>query len=198
MQVTLTIDGVEVNTQDGRSGAWANAAGFVRHRFDVPAEPGRPTFVPAKFRSRPTNCRRTTCGTWSCRWWSALPVVFVDQYGDGRTRRKPLRRNLPFAATAGACHFARRYDRQLVQIRHTTVERAQLAKCSKMPGLVVMAGVVSPDASVPLLRELRARWAVGHCGRHSVQGCLGEGAGSIAPACTHWSADRRSPSGQSS
>ena len=85
---------------------------------------------------------------------AGLPVVFVDQYGDtenldrgeiGETYR--LRRLLaPQTSTDEEA------NRQLVRIRHLTIDRLTEEVLSDAR-LVVIAGVESPGESVPLLRQ---------------------------------------------
>lgn len=83
-----------------------------------------------------------------------LPVVFVDQYGDtedpdrgeiGETYR--LRRLLAPQTSNDA-----EVNRQLVRIRHLTIDRLTEEALSDAR-LVVIAGVESPGDSVPLLRQ---------------------------------------------
>ena len=85
---------------------------------------------------------------------AGLPVVFVDQYGDtedpdrgeiGETYR--LRRLL-----APQTSTDEEVNRQLVRIRHLTIDRVTEETLSDAR-LVVIAGVESPGKSVPLLRQ---------------------------------------------
>jgi hypothetical protein len=85
---------------------------------------------------------------------AGLPVVFVDQYGDtedldrgeiGETYR--LRRLL-----APQTSTDEEINRQLVRIRHLTIDRLTEEVLSDAR-LVVIAGVESPGESVPLLRQ---------------------------------------------
>jgi len=85
---------------------------------------------------------------------AGLPVVFVDQYGDtedpdrgeiGETYR--LRRLL-----APQTSTDEEVNRQLVRIRHLTIDRVTEEALSDAR-LVVIAGVESPGESVPLLRQ---------------------------------------------
>ena len=85
---------------------------------------------------------------------AGLPVVFVDQYGDtenpdrgeiGETYR--LRRLL-----APQTSTDEELNRQLVRIRHLTIDRLTEEALSDAR-LVVIAGVESPGESVPLLRQ---------------------------------------------
>jgi len=85
---------------------------------------------------------------------AGLPVVFVDQYGDteeldrgevGETYR--LRRLL-----APQTSTDEEVNRQLVRIRHLTIDRLTEEVLSDAR-LVVIAGVESPGESVPLLRQ---------------------------------------------
>ena len=85
---------------------------------------------------------------------SGLPVVFVDQYGQdenlsrnevGETYR--LRRLL-----APRTSTDEEQNRQLVRIRHLTIDRLNEETLSDAR-LVVIAGVANPGDSVPLLRQ---------------------------------------------
>ena len=85
---------------------------------------------------------------------AGLPVVFVDQYGEtenldrgeiGETYR--LRRLLAPQTSTDA-----ELNRQLVRIRHLTIDRLTEEVLSDAR-LVVIAGVESPGESVPLLRQ---------------------------------------------
>lgn len=88
---------------------------------------------------------------------AGLPVVFVDQYGDtedldrnevGETYR--LRRLL--APRVSRDDDADNANRQLIDVKHTTIERVDQALLSSAR-LVVIAGVEAPGESVKVLRQ---------------------------------------------
>jgi hypothetical protein len=158
VQVTLEVDGAPVasRTLDIEPGQSREVQ--FPYRFEVPTEPGRPTFIAASVAIQSDSVPGDRLQSDNRRYLAApvvaaLPVVFVDQYGDnedpqrnqyGETFR--LRRLLAPVTARGD------FSRQLVQIRHLTIDKLDKAVLEDAR-LVVIAGVSSPDATVPLLRE---------------------------------------------
>ena len=166
IQVTLSIDGIEVASQlTGLEPGQAREIEF-RHKLDSVTDTGdladavgRSALVQATVsvsveggvgdRLDRDNARHLVVPV-----VSGLPVVFIDQYGDtedldrnevGETYR--LRRLLaPQTATDDET------GRQLIRIRHLTVDRVDREVLSDAR-LVVIAGVESPGDSVPVLRQ---------------------------------------------
>lgn len=151
VEVKLSINGSEVDSKiiDLEPGQ-AREVTFS-YRFDIPVEEGRPTWVPAQV-SIPHDHHRTDDARFlMVPVMSAVPVVFIDQYGRdenpsknriGETRA--LRRLLAASGEAAA--------RQLLSIRHLKVEQLD-RKTLEGARLVVMAGVADPGPAVPLLRD---------------------------------------------
>lgn len=153
--VTLSIDGAEVeskviNLEPGQS----REVTFQHRFFDVPAEPGKPVFVPARVSLPPDRLKEDDTRWLSVPVVAALAVVFVDQYGaeeeDSRKNRygetRHLRRLL--APVVSRTESAR----QLVQVRHVKVEQVD-RKLLEDARLVVVAGVADPGPAVQVLRE---------------------------------------------
>ena len=153
VQVTLTIDGVDVASETIDLVAGQAREVTFRRRFDLAVEPGKPAFVPAKVSLPPDRLPAD-----DERWLivpvvAALPVVFVDQYGAdedpkrnrlGETRH--LRRLLaPITSRDDAA-------RQLVEIKHVSIDKVDRALLEDAR-LVVVAGVASPESSVGALRD---------------------------------------------
>jgi hypothetical protein len=158
VQVSLVIDDAEVATEtiDLEPGQ-AREVTFS-HLFDASPEPDRPAWATAMVvlpeDAVPEDDRRCLV----VPVVSSLPVVFVDQYGDrdedprrgrlGETRS--LRRLLAPVTTRDAT------QKQLVRVRHLTIEGVDEDAIQDV-GLVVVAGVRDPGATVPLLRSFVER-----------------------------------------
>jgi len=154
VQVTLAIGGVEVAAQTvALQPGQARQVRFEGCRFDAPAEPGRPSFVTAQVSIPNDRLPGDDQRLLVVPVVAALPVVFVDQYGReedpqrnrfGETYR--LRRLLAPRTTRGPS------SRGLIQVRHVRIDQLdrQLLADAR---LVIIAGVGSPGAAVPLLRQ---------------------------------------------
>lgn len=154
VQVTLAVDGMTVAAQtiDVQPGQ-SREVRFPPYSLDVPAEPGRATFVTAEVSipddRLPGDDRRLLV----VPVVSGLPVVFVDQYGAdedpaknrfGETYR--LRRLLAPVTSRG------RHERQAVEVRHVKADGLDRGLLEDAR-LVVVAGLTNPPDAVPLLRE---------------------------------------------
>ena len=166
VQVTLSIDGIEVASQLTELEPGQAREIEFRHKLDNVTDTGelsnrvgRSAMVQATMtvsveggvgdRLERDNARHLVVPV-----VSGLPVVFIDQYGDtedpdrneiGETYR--LRRLLaPQTATDEEA------GRQLIRIRHLTVDRVDREVLSDAR-LVIIAGVESPGESVPVLRQ---------------------------------------------
>jgi hypothetical protein len=156
-QVTLSLDGAPVAAQtiDLEPGQ-ARQVEF-KQLLVATAEPGRPSYVHAEVvidtaaatDRLPSDNRRYL----AVPVVAGLPVVFVDQHGADEDLSKnrvgetyPLRRLL---APRGGEDALRR---QLIDVRHTSVERLD-REMLRDARLVVVAGVADPGSAVPLLRQ---------------------------------------------
>lgn len=158
VQAVLTIDGVEVGSQAIDVAPGQSREVEFQYQFDVAGEPGRPHWSQVSLHVHadslvadqlPADNRMTVLAPVV----AALPVVFVDQYGDQEdvTRNRigetyALRHLLaPRLATETE-------PRRLIQVQHVRMEQLtrELLETAR---LVVIAGVESPGASVGLLRE---------------------------------------------
>lgn len=156
-QVTLSLDGVPAasRTIDLEPGQTREVE--FKQLLNATAEPGRPSYVHAAVAvdaaaapdRLPSDNRRYL----AVPVVAGLPVVFVDQHGADEDLSKnrvgetyPLRRLLAPRASENALR------RQLIDVRHTTVDRLdrQMLRDAR---LVVVAGVADPGPAVPLLRQ---------------------------------------------
>lgn len=157
--VTLSVGGVDVDAQTVDLEPGQSREVTFRHKFDVQPEPGKALFVPAAV-SLPADRLATDDSRYlAVPVVAALPVVFVDQYGQdedpkrlryGETRH--LRRLLaPLTSRGDAA-------RQLVAVEHRRIEQVN-RELLQSARLVVIAGVHSPEppgggeSVVALLRE---------------------------------------------
>jgi hypothetical protein len=155
VQVSLAIDGVTVATQSvDLQPDQRREVVFPPYSFDVAAEPGKPVFVTAEVSLNPPDHLAIDDHRFLVvPVVSSLPVVFVDQHGADEDRNKNrfgetfhLRRLLaPVTAQEKG-------EKPLVQVQHVGVDRLDRDMLSDAR-LVVIAGVGSPRADVPLLRE---------------------------------------------
>ncbi len=154
VQVTLNLDGVTVATQTIElQPGQEREVRFPPYRFEVSADPGRPAFVTAEVTIPHDRLAADDHRSLVIPVVSSLPVVFVDQYGPSEDPRRNrigetyrLRRLLNPQTSRGD------QNRQLVEIRHVTVDQLDRELLANAR-LVVIAGVRSPEGSVPLLRE---------------------------------------------
>ncbi len=154
VQVTLTVDGVSIASQtiDLQPGQRRELQ-FPPYRFDVPVEPGKPTFVGAEVSLSADRLPGDDRRFLAVPVLAALPVVFVDQWGTEEAPRLNrygetfyLRRLL-----APVTSRAQR-ERRLIDVRHVKIDelKRELLEDAR---LLVIAGAAGPESAVPLLRE---------------------------------------------
>jgi hypothetical protein len=158
VEVSLSIDGAVVASQAvSLQPGQVREVEFPPYRFDLPAEPGKPTFATAEVSISHDRLPADDHRFLVVPVMAALPVVFVDQCGQDEDPQRNrygdtywLRRLLaPRANRANV-------ERQLIQVRHLTID--QLTRESLADArLVIIAGVPRPEGSVPLLREYVAQ-----------------------------------------
>jgi hypothetical protein len=154
VQVTLTVDGATVAAQtvDLQPGQLREVQ-FPPYRFEVSAEPGKPTYVIAQASIPADRLPADDQRFLAVPVVTSLPVVFVDQFGAEED---------PHKGQYGETFWVRRLlspltsrnsqERQLVQIRHLKISqltREALADAR----LVVIAGIRDPGEAVPLLQQ---------------------------------------------
>ena len=159
VQVTLNVDGVDVASKTVDLPASTEGVSVARevtfqHVFNGHnPESGKPALVPVKASITPDRLPLDDERHLVCHVVAALPVVFVDEYGDeedpvknklGETRH--LRQLL--APVTSRTESAR----QLVQIRHRRPEELDRTVLSDAR-LVVVAGLRDPQGIVPLLQQ---------------------------------------------
>jgi hypothetical protein len=154
VQVTLTVDGVSVAAQtvDLMPGQMREVE-FPPHSFNVPIEPGKAAYATAEVSIPQDRLPADDQRFLAVPVVAGLPVVFVDQFGPEESLRHGrqgetfyLRRLLaPLSGSSVS-------DQQPIRVRHLKIDqldRGQLADARA----VVVAGVLSPDPAVDLLRE---------------------------------------------
>ena len=154
VQVTLAVDGMTVAARSiGLEPGQSREVRFPPYQFDVPIEPGRPTFVTAEVSIPHDRLPGDDLRVLVVPVVSRLPVVFVDQFGQeedpGRNRIGEtfrLRRLL-----APVTSRAQR-ERQLLQVRHVKADQLD-RDLLEDARLAVIAGLTGPPDAVPLLRE---------------------------------------------
>jgi len=154
VQVTLTIDGVTIATQTVElQPGQEREIRFPPYQFEVSSEPGRPTFVNAEVSIPHDRLPGDDQRSLVVPVVSALPVVFVDQYGeDEDPRRNRFGETYRLRRLLAPVTSRSEPERQLIKIQHVKIEeldREMLAEAR----LVVIAGVTSPEGTVPLLRD---------------------------------------------
>lgn len=154
--VTLTVDGVEVaaETVDLEPGQTREVR--FSHTFGTSLDAGQVEFVSATVSLPPDRLVEDDVRHLAVPVVAALPIVFVDQYGEdeGLTRQRygetlPLRRLLaPVTSRVESL-------RPLIQMKHVTIEQVTRDLLSTAR-LVVIAGVDGPgDAVQPLVEFIR-------------------------------------------
>lgn len=151
--VTLIVDETEVATQTIDLEPGQTREVRFSHRFELPIEPGQEGFVSAAVSIPADRLPADDKRFLAVPIVAALPVLFVDQYGEDESPAQGrygetfhLRRLLAPVTARGDVR------RQLVQVRHRTIE--ELSKQELQDArLVVIAGVERPGETVPLLRE---------------------------------------------
>ncbi|HEX4149737.1 MAG TPA: BatA domain-containing protein, partial [Pirellulales bacterium] len=153
VQVTLAIDGVPVASKTIDLEPGQSRQVTFTYRFDVATEPGRSVFSSAMVSIPADRLAADDQRSLALPVVAALPVVFVDQWGDeedpvrnqyGETFR--LRRLLAPITSRGD------RGRQLVRIRHIRISELS-REALEDARLLVIAGVESPQGAVPLVRQ---------------------------------------------
>jgi hypothetical protein len=153
VQVTLSIDGSPVSSRTVDLEPGQTREVTFSHRFEQTVEPGKATYATAEVSIPPDRLSADDRRVVVVPVVAALPVVFVDEYGDnespnaqqyGETYR--WRRLLAPVTTRGD------YGRQLIAVRHLRVDEVD-RDTLKDARLVVIAGVESPADAAPVLRE---------------------------------------------
>src|SRR5690606_21054438 len=84
---------------------------------------------------------------------ASLPVVFVDQYGaDENLAANRIGETYPLRRLLAPRGSAEERNRQLIQVRHTSIDQLDESLLHDAR-LVVVAGVADPGGAVPLLRQ---------------------------------------------
>lgn len=161
LPVTLSVDGVDVNTKivNLEPGVRAREVTF-RHTFDsVQPDPGRPVFMPVKVSIPPDRLAADDEYHFTVPVVAALPVVFLDELSPADED--------PIKGQIGETFHLRRLlapvtgqqdaTDQLVQIRHANMDAVApdvLMEMIRDARLVVIGGVESPSKdAVGVLRE---------------------------------------------
>ncbi len=158
VQVSLEVDGSSVASRNIDLEPGQSREIQFPYRFDVPVEPGRASFITASVKLHEDTLPGDRLVSDNQRFAvvpvvAALPVVFIDQLGEKEDPARGdygesfhLRRLLAPVISRGDT------QRQLVQIRHTTIANLnrQMLEDAR---LVVISGVASPGTAVSMLRE---------------------------------------------
>lgn len=158
VQVSLEVDGSSIASRNIDLEPGQSREVQFPYRFDVPVEPGRASFITASVKLHEDTLPGDRLVSDNQRFAvvpvvAALPVVFIDQLGEKEDPARSeygetfhLRRLLAPVVSRGDV------QRQLVQIRHTTVANLdrQMLEDAR---LVVIAGVANPGPAVSLLHE---------------------------------------------
>jgi hypothetical protein len=151
VEVRLNINGSDVDSKVVDLEPGQSREITFNYRFDIPLEEGRPTYVPAQI-SIPHDRRRFDDARFLLvPVMSAVPVLFIDQYGPEESPQKnrfgetyALRRLMTSTSGDGG--------RQLLQAQHLRIEQVD-RKALERARLVVLAGVNDPGPAVTALRE---------------------------------------------
>lgn len=154
VQVTLAVDGVTIATQTVElQPGQEREVRFPPYRFEVSTEPGRPTFVAAEVSIPHDRLPADDQRSLIVPVVSALPVVFVDQYGaDEDPRRNRFGETYRLRRLLAPVTSHSEPERQLIKVRHVKIDQVDRELLSDAR-LVVIAGVAGPEGAVPLLRE---------------------------------------------
>jgi hypothetical protein len=158
VQVTLAIDGLDVESQSIDLEPGQSRLVVFRAFVDVPVEPGRPEFVAAAVRVQTGTIGGDRLKNDNARFLSVpvvsgLPVVFVDQFGSAEdVGRNQIGETYAFRHLLAPRASRSETNRQPIEIRHTTIDQLE-RRMLEDARLVVIAGAESPEGAVPLLRE---------------------------------------------
>jgi hypothetical protein len=152
------VDGVEVGSQAIDIVPGHSREVEFQHQFEVAGEPGRPHWSPVSLEIHaesliadqlPADNRATLLAPVV----AALPVVFVDQYGDEEdVAHKRIGETYALRHLLAPRLATETGPRRLIQVQHVRLEELtqELLETAR---LVVVAGIETPASSVDLLRE---------------------------------------------
>jgi hypothetical protein len=153
VQVTLAVEGTPVASQTIDLSPGQSREISFPYRFDLATEPGRASFAVAAVSLAPDRLAADDARTLAVPVVAALPVLFVDQYGEDEDPAKSRYGETFRLRRLAAPHTSRGdYSRQLIQVRHAKIDELNRDLLQDVR-LLVIAGVESPLGSVPLLRE---------------------------------------------
>jgi hypothetical protein len=158
VQAVLTVDGVEVGSQVVDLGAGQTRAVEFVHQFDIPGAAGRPQWTSATLELLPETPTADQLAADNrtvllAPIVAALPIVFVDQWGDqehvaqGRIGETYALRHLLAPRMADELSPRRVIQALHVRPEQVTTELLETAR------LVVVAGLETPGEMVPVLRD---------------------------------------------
>jgi len=154
VQVTLAVDSVTIAAETVElipSGE--REVQFPPYRFDVSTSGGKPAFATAEVSIPPDRLPADDRRFLVVPVVAALPVVFVDQYGqDEDPRRNRYGQTFHLRRLLAPVTSRTLRGRQLVQVRHVKIDQLS-RELLEDARLVVIAGVSSPQGVVSLLRE---------------------------------------------
>ncbi len=158
VQAVLTIDGVEVGSQALDLAPGQSREVEFEHQFDVAGEPGRPHWSQVSLEVHadslvadqlPADNRATRLAPVV----AALPVIFVDQYGDQEdVSRHRIGETYALRHLLAPRLATEAVPRRLIHVQHVRLEQLT-QEMLETARLVVIAGVDTPASSVGLLRE---------------------------------------------
>jgi hypothetical protein len=155
LQVTLSIDGADVQSKTIDSlNPDQTAEVTFDYQFTDPPEPGQVRWSSAKV-SIPADRLETDDARYlAVPVVAALPVVFVDQYGESEdAKRNRLGETRQLRALLAPQNVRGQTQQQLVRIIKRRIDQLDI-KDLRDARLVVIAGVAKPDAdAVKLLRD---------------------------------------------
>jgi len=156
VQVALKVRGDVVHTRNVDLAPGQGTPVTFDHLFKSNVKPGEPEFVPisvsiTSFDNLPQDDVRHLV----VPVVEALPVLFVDQYGEHENPDVRYGETLHLRQLLAPRLSRREETPQLIKIRHMTVDRlAEQGRAAlEDVRLVVMAGVADPAPAVRLLRE---------------------------------------------
>ncbi len=158
VQVTLTVDGVEVGGQAVELEPGQSREVEFKYLVDVPADPGQPNFVTTAVAVNSNSVEGDRLTNDNQRYLTVpvvagLPVLFVDQFGeDEDPEQNKVGETFRFRRLLAPQMSREDFQKQLIRIQHTSIDKLDKAMLQNAR-LVVVAGVESPLDSVELLRQ---------------------------------------------
>ncbi len=158
VQAVLTIDSVEIGSQAIELSPGQTREVEFLHQFEIAGEPGRPHWseVTLDVHTESLVADQLPADNHASRLVpvvAALPVVFVDQYGDQEdVPRKRIGETYALRHLLAPRLATEAGPRRLIQVRHVRPEQVtqELLESAR---LVVVAGVEDPGPVAELLRE---------------------------------------------